>query len=86
MVRTTLNLDPAVLSELRRRATKRQKSLGEVASELLECQFAADRKAVSWPPPGWITHGLGVRMVEVDLSSNAALWDFFDSEGDSASE
>ncbi|MEA2605840.1 MAG: hypothetical protein QOI00_597, partial [Chloroflexota bacterium] len=35
MSRTTIDLDPAVLRELRRRGAREGKSMGQVASELL---------------------------------------------------
>ncbi|HMO96403.1 MAG TPA: hypothetical protein PKD27_09785 [Tepidiformaceae bacterium] len=77
MARTTLNLDPGVLAELKRRARKRQKSLGEVASEQLAKSFRDEREAISWPPPGW-TADMGESAVP--LEDREALQEFFDRE------
>lgn len=35
MTRTTLNLDPSVMRELRQRSERERKSIGELASQLL---------------------------------------------------
>lgn len=78
MTRTTLNLEPGVLLELKRRARKQRKSLGEVASEELAKSFKAERAASCWPPPGWITRGLGKPLIP--LEDKEALFEFFDRE------
>jgi hypothetical protein len=43
MARTTLDLDPSVLRELRRRGRRERKSMGRVASELLARALAEER-------------------------------------------
>ena len=78
MVRTTLNLDPAVLSELKRRAKKRNQPLGDVASEELAEKFKVERGQRHWPPEGWVTKDMGP--FAVDLSDSGALWEFLDRE------
>lgn len=77
MVRTTLNLDAAVLAELKRRASKEGRSLGELASCELEKAFKADRPARQWPPEGWVSQDMGA-LFPVD--DTRALWDFLDGE------
>jgi hypothetical protein len=51
MARTTLDLDPSVLRELRERGAREGKSMGQVASELLAGALAdapADPPRFSW--------------------------------------
>ena len=65
MARTTLDLDPAVLRELRRRGAREGKSMGQVASELLA-------RAVAEPPDApapaftWTAADLGVPLVDLE--------------------
>ena len=64
MARTTLDLDPTVLSELRRRGEREGKSMGRVASEVLA-------RALSDDPPerpalDWISEDLGVPRVDLE--------------------
>lgn len=68
-MRTTLDLDPAVLEELKRRRAAEGKPLGAIASELL-------RQALASPPRGrpdfaWASQSLEIR---VDLEDKDALW------------
>jgi hypothetical protein len=77
MTRTTLNLEPEVLLELKRRARKQRKSLGEVTSEELAKSFAEERAAISWPPPGW-TADMGESLIP--LEDKEALQELFDRE------
>ncbi|MEA2221507.1 MAG: hypothetical protein QOJ35_4133 [Solirubrobacteraceae bacterium] len=64
MPRTTLDLDPAVLRELRRLGKREGKSMGRVASELLARALGDD------DPPGpsfhWVTHDLGAPRVDLE--------------------
>jgi hypothetical protein len=78
MVRTTLNLKPEVLSELKRRARKQGRTLGDVASEELECAFRKEASGRTWPPPGWVTKHMGEPLIP--LEDKDALWEFFDRE------
>ena len=64
MPRTTLDLDPLVLRELRRRGEREGKSMGRVASEVL-----ARALADSEPPrPGltWASEDLGAPRVDLE--------------------
>lgn len=78
MVRTTLNLDPSVLNELKRRAKRRKQSLGEVVSEELAEKFRMGHVRRKWPPDGWVVHSMGG--FALDLEDKEALLDFFDRE------
>lgn len=66
MPRTTLDLDPSVLSELRQRGSREGKSMGDVASELL-ARALADRDALSRPRKlRWISKPMGAPLVDLD--------------------
>lgn len=68
-MRTTIDLDPTVLRELKRRARQEGKSLGRVASEVLST--ALEREVPSLPPPlAWSSRPMGAR---VDLEDPEAL-------------
>ena len=56
-MRTTLDLDPNVLRELKRRQRREGKSLGQLASELLTVALAEEPK--SPPPFRWISQDMG---------------------------
>jgi hypothetical protein len=76
MARTTLDLDPSVTQELRRRAKRDNKSMGQVASEALALAFA--REPVEPPPFEWKTHDMGIPLI--DLEDKDALYRIFDEE------
>ena len=78
MPRTTLNLDASVLAELKRRAKKQGRTLGEVASEQLECAFKEERPARAWPPEGWIVRSMGKPAIPIE--DKAAIWELLDRE------
>lgn len=68
-MRTTLDLDPAVLDELKRRRQTEGKPIGVIASELL-------RQALSAQPEGrpdfvWASQSLAIR---IDIGDKDALW------------
>ena len=65
MARTTIDLDPSVLRELRRRSAREGKSMGQVASELL-AQAVADRNELPSPPFTWTAADLGVPRVDLE--------------------
>ncbi|HUB98369.1 MAG TPA: hypothetical protein VMS11_00940 [Solirubrobacterales bacterium] len=70
MTRTTLNLDPSVMQELRRRSKQERKSIGELASQLLARGLREDRE----PQPqsfSWVSRDLG--RPAVDLEDKDAL-------------
>lgn len=66
MARTTIDLDPAVLRELKARGAQEGRSLGAVASDLL----AAALKQQDEPQPRvafrWQTASLGAPLVDLD--------------------
>ena len=70
MARTTLDLDPSVLDELRRRGARERKSMGQVASELL-ARALSDTTATATAPLRWTTADLGAP--RVDLEDKEAL-------------
>jgi hypothetical protein len=65
MPRTTLDLDPTVLRELRRRSTQEGKSMGQVASELL-ARAVAERTDLPAPDFTWTSADLGLPRVDLD--------------------
>ncbi len=65
MARTTLDLDPAILRELRRRGASEGKSMGQVASELLANAVAEGADAAP-PPFTWLVSDLGIPMVDLE--------------------
>ncbi len=69
MPRTTLDLDDAVLRELKRRRSREHKPLGTIASELLAQAIAHD--AVEVPAFEWTSKAMGV---QVDLEDKDAVW------------
>jgi hypothetical protein len=76
MVRTTLNLEPSVLAELKRRSKRERRPLGEVASEELARAFKA-REPVASPLSGWKTYDMGEPAVA--LEDKEALEEFLES-------
>lgn len=65
MSRTTLDLDPAVLRELRRRGAREGKSMGQVASELL-ARAVASRENLPAPAFTWLTADLGRPRIDLE--------------------
>ena len=65
MPRTTLDLDPGILRELRRRGAREGKSMGQVASELLARAVA---KPAELPAPEftWTSADLGASRVDLE--------------------
>lgn len=78
MPRTTLDLDPAVLRELRRRSAREGKSMGQVASELLAAAAAREPDARA-PAFTWTSADLGTP--RVDLEDKEALRRALDEPG-----
>lgn len=64
MARTTLDLDPSVTQELRRRAKRDGKSMGQVASETLAQGFAIDRPVS--PVFEWKMHNMGLPLIDLE--------------------
>jgi plasmid stability protein len=76
MPRTTFDIDATVLADLRRRAARESKSMGQVASELLAIGLH-DEAAVEQPPLKWARKDLGLK---VDLEDKDAVWRILDAE------
>ena len=76
MARTTLDLDPSVTQELRQRAKREHKSMGQVASETLAEAFG--REPEEPPKFEWISHDLG--QPYIDLEDKDALYRILDEE------
>ncbi|HWC49704.1 MAG TPA: hypothetical protein VG448_12550 [Solirubrobacterales bacterium] len=69
MTRTTLNLDPSVLKELRERSARERRSIGDVASQLLARELREENQPM--PPFSWVSRDLG--RPAVDLEDKEAL-------------
>jgi plasmid stability protein len=65
MARTTIDLDPGVLRELRKRSSREGKSMGQIASELL-AQAVAQRLDTPAPEFDWVTANLGRPLVDLE--------------------
>jgi plasmid stability protein len=65
MPRTTIDLDPGVLRELRRRSSREGKSMGQVASELL-ARAVAEPRNLPAPDFTWTTADLGKPLVDLE--------------------
>lgn len=68
-MRTTIDLDPGVLRDLKARARREGKSLGRIASELLAAGLDAD-PADAPAPFSWAARPMGAR---VDLEDKEAV-------------
>jgi hypothetical protein len=65
MARTTIDLDPAVLRELRRRSEREGKSMGQVATELLASALA-NHDPLPVPDFRWVSADLGRPLVDLE--------------------
>ena len=70
MPRTTIDLDPTVLRELKRRARREGKSLGRLASEVLGAALAPEATTAAPAPLAWSARPMGAR---VDLEDAEAV-------------
>jgi hypothetical protein len=77
MTRTTLDLDPTVLEQLRERAAAEHKSMGQVASERLAVSMGQD-EAAELPPFRWNAKDMGP--YKIDLEDKEAVWRLLDAE------
>ena len=71
MPRTTVDIDPTVLRELKRRQRREGKTLGRLVSELLSS--ALEQANAAAPPPAplaWSSRAMGAR---VDLEDREAV-------------
>lgn len=75
MTRTTIDIDPSVLRELRVRARREGKSMGEVASEVLASSLQEQGPAPA-PAFEWLSADLGRPLV--DLEDKEAVWAILD--------
>lgn len=66
MTRTTLNLDPSVMRELRRRSEREHKSIGELASQLLARGLRQEAEPRSTRVFSWVSHDLGKPVVDLE--------------------
>jgi len=73
-MRTTIDIDDPILSELKLVGRQEGKSLGRIASDLLAAALASRRKTATSvaPPLEWISKPMGAR---VDLDDRDALLD-----------
>ena len=65
MARTTIDLDPGVLRQLRSRAGREGKSIGQVASEVL-ATAVRDGTPASTPAFSWRSADLGRPLVDLE--------------------
>ena len=65
MARTTIDLDPTILRELRRRGVREGKSIGQVASELL-ARALAEPADLPAPEFAWTSAALGELTVDLE--------------------
>ncbi len=70
MPRTTLDIDTIVLAELRRRQRQQGRTLGELASELLDRALAEENEQRASAPLRWKSQKMGAR---IDLDDKDAL-------------
>jgi hypothetical protein len=77
MVRTTLNLDPTVLDELRERAACEGLSLGALASRLLATEL---KKPPPLKPSKLKWHAQAMGKPRIDVDDREALLEFLDRE------
>jgi hypothetical protein len=76
MTRTTLDLDPGLLRELRERGLRERKSMGTIASELIAAGLGAERSATPRPLQ-WRSKPMGAR---VDLEDKETVWRILDGQ------
>lgn len=74
-MRTTIDLDPPILKELRRRGKTEGKSLGKLASELLAQALGTPRHRETPTPFKWSSRPMGAK---VDLADKDALFKALD--------
>ena len=70
MPRTTIDLDPAVLRELKRRRRQSGRSIGQIASELLSDALNQTSALAPRTPVRWRSAPMGAK---VDLDDKEAL-------------
>jgi hypothetical protein len=78
-MRTTIDLDPTVLRELKQRSVRSGKSMGQLASELLARSLDEHAEKSTESPLTWIARDLGIP--RVDLEDKEAVRAALDSDG-----
>lgn len=76
-MRTTLDLDNSVLQQLKQRQRRENKSLGQLASELLATALAESEDRVEPSALTWITQPMTAR---VDLDDRDAVYRILDAD------
>jgi hypothetical protein len=71
MMRTTIDLDPLVLAELKRRQQAEGKTLGELVSELLAPALRAGTSPRGTPDFNWPSQDMGALL---NLEDKDAVW------------
>jgi len=77
VTRTTVDLDPVVLRQLKERQRREGKTLGQLASELLAQALAADVPAQRPAPLEWISKPMDFL---VDIEDKDALYAVLDED------
>jgi hypothetical protein len=77
MTRTTLDIDPTVLAQLRERAAAERKSMGQLVSEGLARDFGKE-PASELPPLNWVRKDMGP--FKIDIEDKDALWQLLDGD------
>lgn len=75
MPRTTIDIDAGVLRKLKAIQRRDQKTLGQVASELLASAMAREAVDDELPPLQWPSRAVGLK---VDLDDKEAVWRLLD--------
>lgn len=76
-MRTTLDLDGSVLEQLKQRQRRENKTLGQVASELLARALAETENEAEPAALAWATQPMGAR---VDLADTEAVQRLLDAD------
>jgi hypothetical protein len=66
IMRTTIDLDPTVVKELKRRSKSAGKSMGQLASELLATSLRGQPSSSDSASLKWIARDLGRPLVELE--------------------
>lgn len=70
MTRTTIDIDAAVLRELKKRQKREGKTLGQLVSELLASSLDRNREPAATAPFAWTSKSMGAL---VDLEDKEAV-------------
>ncbi|MGA2469077.1 MAG: hypothetical protein ABSG64_00100 [Solirubrobacteraceae bacterium] len=74
MARITLDLDPAVLAALQRRAERERISIGQIASELLAREFAEPFTGMASEQGPFARFSRDLELPAVELEDADAVW------------